>query len=373
MTDDTRDDHAMRHATESTRTYPCTTCGGELHFDIGEQRLKCPHCGNVQDLAEASGAVVEKDLQAAMAGLRASAVESLALVAGEKEVVCQNCGGHTTFTGTLTSTLCPYCVTPIQRDDIHDAPARLPVDGVLPFRVDDKAAKAQLEEWINGRWFAPSEFKQYSRTGSFASVYTAYFTYDAQATTAYSGQRGTNHTVTTGSGENRQTRTEIRWRGVSGSVHDTFDDVAVAANEGLDEGHVQALEPWPLAHVQPFSPEYVAGHLSRTYDRDVEACFTTAEQRMEVTITGTINRDIGGDHQRITSRRTNWSAMTFKHVLLPIWLLTVTYEGKPFQVMINGVTGEVQGQRPYSKVKIVAAVLVALIVVAIAVYLYAGA
>lgn len=362
--------HALRHETEATRTYPCTTCGGELTFDIGEQRLKCPHCGNVQDLAEASGQVGERDLATALTALRNRATDAQALVAGEKEVVCQNCGGHTTFTGTLTSTRCPYCVTPIQRDDIHDAPARIAIDGVLPFGVDDRQAKESLEEWINGRWFAPSEFKQYSRAGSFASVYTAYFTYDAEATTQYRGERGTNHTVTTGSGQNRQTRTETRWRSVSGTVHDTFDDVAVAANEGLDKDHVQELEPWPMEQVKPFSPEYVAGHLSRTYDHDVEACFVTAQARMEGIVTTAIQRDIGGDHQRISSQSTSWSGLTFKHVLLPIWLLTVTYDGKPFQVLINGMTGEVQGQRPYSKVKIAAAVLAALVIIAIIAVLY---
>ena len=43
-------------------------------------------------------------------------------------------------------------------------------------------------------------------------------------------------------------------------------------NGGFDQGRVAALEPWPTSTAKPFSPEYVAGHLSRTYDRDVEAC-----------------------------------------------------------------------------------------------------
>jgi DNA-directed RNA polymerase subunit RPC12/RpoP len=366
------DDHALRHDSQATRTYPCGTCGSQLRFDIGEQRLKCPHCGNVQDLREVSGTVEERDLHSTIGQLRAQAQQAQALVAGEKEVVCQNCGGHTTFTGTLTATRCPYCVTPIQRDDIHDAPARLAVDGVLPFKVDTSQAEHALKEWVSSRWFAPSEFKDYSRAGSFESIYTAYFTFDAEAATTYRGQRGDDHTVTTGSGENRQTRTETRWRNVSGNVHNSFDDVAVAANDGLDEGHLQALEPWPMDQVQPFSPEFVAGHLSRTYDHDVEACHAIAQTRMEAEITRTIERDIGGDHQRISAKETSWSGLTFKHVLLPIWLLTVTYEGKPFQVMINGATGEVQGQRPYSKVKIAVAVVLALIVVAILVVLFRG-
>jgi hypothetical protein len=65
-----------------------------------------------------------------------------------------------------------------------------------------------------------------------------------------------------------------------------------------------------------------------------------------------------------------WRNMTYKHLLLPLWLLTVIYDERPFQVYINGVTGEVHGARPYSKVKIAFAItagviLAILIIVAI--------
>ena len=76
---------------------------------------------------------------------------------------------------------------------------------------------------------------------------------------------------------------------------------------------------------------------------------------------GTVRRDIGGDQQRVHGKNTTWYDMTFKHVLLPIWLLAVIYGGKPFQVCINGFTGEVQGRRPYSTVKI--ALTITLVVV----------
>ena len=364
--------NAMLQEHQDTRTYPCGQCGGELQFHIGQQQLACPHCGNVQAFREATGAVEEKDLRSALRDLRTNREGAQALVAGEKEVVCQNCGGHTTFTGTLTSTKCPYCTTPIQRDDIQDAPARLPVDGVLPFRVDERAAKDKLQEWVSSRWFAPSEFKDYSSSGSFESVYTAYFTYDAQAETDYRGERGDDHTVTVGEGDDQRTETETRWRHASGRVHNTFDDVPVVANEGgLNLGYIAQLEPWPMEQVKPYSPEYVAGHLSRTYDNDVEECFDRAKQVMSSEIPRTVERDIGGDHQRIHQQTTTWSGLTFKHLLLPIWLLTVNFEGSTYQVMINGATGEVVGERPYSKVKIIATVA-AVIAVIVLLVLFLG-
>lgn len=354
---------AMHHVTESSRTYPCAACGGELHFDISTQLLKCQHCGSTHELREVEGTVEENDLSTAIAFARAGRSRAVAQVAGEKEIVCQNCGGHTTFSGALTANRCPYCATPIQRDDVHDAPERLPVDGVLPFQVDAKRATELIEEWIDSRWFAPSEFKRYNRTGSFESVYMAYFTYDADTSTRYAGERGVHYTVTVGSGDNRRTETRTDWTPVSGVVQNTFDDLAVFANDGFERSRVAKLEPWPTAQAKPYSPEFVAGHLCRTYDHDVEECFPEARQEMERRIEQHIRSDIGGDEQRIRSKQVHWMRTEYKHLLLPIWLLTVIYLDRPFQVYINGVTGEVHGQRPYSKVKIAVATVIALIVV----------
>ena len=70
----------------------------------------------------------------------------------------------------------------------------------------------------------------------------------------------------------------MNWYPVAGQVHNSFDDVTVLANDGFDHNRVTALEPWPTASARPFSAEYVAGHLCRTYDKDVEACFGEAQR-----------------------------------------------------------------------------------------------
>jgi predicted RNA-binding Zn-ribbon protein involved in translation (DUF1610 family) len=364
-------DRAVRHVTEQTRTYPCRQCGGQLEFDIGSQKLVCPHCGNAQNIVYDRRRVMpEHDYRKTVTTERSDGARRSTLVEGEKEVVCQNCGGHTTFAGTLTSTRCPYCATPIQRDDIHDAPARLPADGIMPFQVDRKKAEAALHQWIHSRWFAPNEFKKYNRTGSFASVYAAYFAYDADTDTRYEGQRGDNYTVTVGSGDNRRTETRTRWTSVSGEVHNIFEDLTVLANDGFDRKHVGELEPWPLDGARPFSAEYIAGHLCRTYDHDVEDCFGEARQRMEDEIKATVRHDIGGDRQDIDEMHTRFNALTFRHVLLPIWLLTIIFQGRPFQVFINGITGEVHGQRPYSAIKIAALVVLVLVIAVVGIVMY---
>lgn len=347
-------------------TRPCRNCNGQLKFDISTQKLRCPHCGSIEEIVHSAGAaVIERPFDASVIAGHGRIAGAETHLADEKEIVCQYCGGRTTFVGTLTATKCPYCATPIQRTDVHEAPDRLVVDGVLPFQITERAASELLDQWVKKRWFAPNEFKKYATQGSFSSVYSAYFTFDADATTDYRGERGVTRTRTVRQGNETKTVVETDWYPKSGRVHNTFDDVTVLANTGFDAKYVGQLEPWPTASLQPFSRDFMAGHLAKSYDRDIETCFGDARQRMEQEIDSTVRRDIGGDKQRVHHKNTQWSNLTYKHVLLPIWLLTVMYEGRAWQVFMNGATGEIHGERPWSKIKIAAAVIGVLIVVGI--------
>jgi len=81
--------------------------------------------------------------------------------------------------------------------------------------------------------------------------------------------------------------------------------------------------------------------------------------------------DIGGDRQRISGVDTEIGTLTFKHVLLPVWLAAYKYRGKTYRFVVNGRTGAVQGERPYSGWKIFFAVLFGLLIAGGLGYLFA--
>ena len=85
--------------------------------------------------------------------------------------------------------------------------------------------------------------------------------------------------------------------------------------------------------------------------------FEEARQKMADAIREDVRRRIGGDRQRIDKIQTRHDAITFKHLLLPVWMLAYRYNDKSFRVFVNAATGEVQGERPYSWVKITLLVL----------------
>ena len=125
------------------------------------------------------------------------------------------------------------------------------------------------------------------------------------------------------------------------------------------------LEPWPLDLAVPFNQQMLAGYLARTYDVELAACFREGKERIDAMVLQEVKERIGGDTQRIDSVDSRYEAITFKHLLLPVWLLAYPFGDKSYQVFINAATGEVQGERPWSAVKIAFAVLSGLLLLGI--------
>jgi DNA-directed RNA polymerase subunit RPC12/RpoP len=343
------------------RVFPCEGCGADLEFAIDVQDLRCPYCGFTKAIATSvDRRVEERDYHGALARIAGQRRLERAAPSDVVELRCEACGANVRFVGTLTASECAYCGAPIQRDGVHEAVDDIPVDGVLPFQVDERRAAANLRKWVGSRWFAPNEFLRRGAEGKFAGVYLPFWTFDTLTLVDYSGERGEHYWVTERrDGKEHRTR-HTRWYPASGSFRRFFDDVLVVAGRGLPERIMGKLEPWPLVACRPFGQGLLAGYFARTWDVPLDKGFAEAKGRIDRELRGDVTRRIGGDEQRIHAIRTDYAALTYKHLLLPVWLLVYRYEAKPYHVVVNAATGEVQGQRPYSFAKILLAVALAL-------------
>ncbi len=354
-----KDGGADSAETAKGRVFPCLGCGADLTFHIGLQKLKCPFCGHTESIdLDPTAEVVEKDFTALIERLvELRGTHGADRERGLKEVSCNACGAKIRFTGTLTSSECAHCGGPVQLENAHQADNRVPTDGLLPFTVDRKTATKNLAAWVRSLWFAPNEFKRRGAHGKFNGLYLPYWTFDSLTHTQFSGMRGTTYMVTVGSGKNRRTVTRIRWTPVSGQFQRFFDDVLVPAAGKFPPDRIRDLEPWPLKDTVPFDEKMLAGLMAMTYDLPPDVGFIQAKQRIDSLIREEICQRIGGNLQKVLSVRTSVDAVTYKHLLLPLWMLAYRYKQKTFQILVNAVTGEVQGDRPFSWVKIALAVL----------------
>lgn len=343
------------------RTFPCERCGADLTFHIGVQRLRCEHCGFEKALeVEPGRAVEEHDLEAALSGIARRRTEARPAPPGQQELRCESCGATVVFRGTLTASACAYCGEPVQREKAHAAaPDRIPVDGLLTFEVPADRAQGALRGWVAGRWFAPGEWKKRGVEGRLDGAYLPFFTFDAMTATRYAGERGDHYTVSVRQGSQTRTETRVRWTPAAGAFQRFFDDVLVPAFRSLPPGLLQALEPWPLARVVPFSEGALSGKLAHTYDLELPAGFGAARARIDAALLADVRGRIGGDVQRVHDLQTRYAGLTYKHLLLPVWLMAYRYRERSYRVAINAVTGEVHGERPWSPVKIALAVAAA--------------
>src|SRR5205807_8668710 len=218
-------------------------------------------------------------------------------------------------------------------------------------------AQKEVQQWLASRWFAPNALKKLAHQEGISGVYLPFWSYDSDTASNYRGERGEHYYETewyTDSDGKQQSREvqHTRWYSGSGQVARHFDDVLIAATRSVNEGRLNKLQPWDLKALCAYEPDYLAGFKAQRYQVELPAGFETAKKVMQVTIANDVRRDIGGDEQRILNVDTDYSNVMFRHLLLPVWIGAYRFQNKFSQVMVNARTGDVEGERPYSTVKI---------------------
>ena len=361
---------------DQAHRWPCPSCGSDLRYAPGTAQLVCDHCAATQAIAppkarDRDTALAEIDLARGLNDdLPAQAVEDV------RSSSCPNCGAVVEFSGANHAAQCPYCATPVVVDT--GAHRHIKPHTLLPFVLTETDARSALTKWLGSLWFAPNGLLEYSRKGrAMTGLYVPFWTFDADTTTRYTGQRGEHYyesrTVTVNVNGRSERRTEqvqrTRWYPAAGTVSRGFDEVITLASRSLPPRLGNELTPWDLTQLLPYNPDYLAGFQAEGYTIPLADGHGQARSQMDNVIVMDVRRDIGGDVQQITTLNTRYSNETFKHILLPIWTAAYKYNGRSFQFLVNGQTGEVQGQRPYSAWKIGFAVLFVAVVVIGAIYL----
>lgn len=365
----------MSQVTEAYR-WPCAACGSDLRYQPGTAELVCDHCAATQAIIPPKQRDVAKALQEIDLGLGladdlpASATEEV------RSTTCPSCGAVVEFSGARHANLCPYCATPVVVDT--GSHRHIKPHTVLPFVLTETAARAALTTWLGRLWFAPNGLVEYARKGrAMAGIYVPFWTFDAQTSTRYTGQRGEHYYETrmvtvnvNGRSERRSEQVQrTRWYPAAGTVARDFNDVITLASRSMPPRLGNELTPWELDKLLPYNPDYLAGFQAEGYTIPLSEGLASARSIMEGVIAMDVRRDIGGDVQQITTMNTRHSNETFKHILLPIWTAAYKYGGRSFQFLVNGQTGEVQGERPYSAWKIAFAVVIVAALALGAIYL----
>jgi len=344
--------------------FPCAQCGANLRYSPGQTWMSCSYCGHEQEIPGScetarATALAPMDLRRTLA-----APPPAAAMEETRVLNCTNCGAQVEFEPEVHAAECPFCGTPVVTGT--GTHRHIKPQGVLPFRLTEEAARAAFAKWLKGLWFAPNGLARYARGDNrFAGIYVPYWSFDADTRSSYRGERGTYYY--TGSGRNR--RRHIRWTPVSGGTRRRFDDLLVMAAQSLPRRYVRALEPWSLTDLKPYDTRFLSGFRAEGYTVALDQGWAIGRERMDEVIRDDVRRAIGGDVQRIHQIDTQTSKEMFKHLLLPIWVAAYRYRDRSYRFVVNAQTGQVRGERPWSKIKIALATILATLVVLGVIYL----
>lgn len=358
--------------------YSCVACGGEAVWNPTKQKLVCAFCGTEAPMPVTkdtpagmqSSDVVEHDLVAALNNMQG---EKRGWARAARMIKCQSCQAISVFDETKQAKSCEFCGASaiVGYDETDDV---IRPEGILPIQVSEPKARELIRAWYGKLWWAPNALKKGAMTDTAKGVYLPYWTFDAMVDARWQAEAGYHYYETESYYDNSEQKTRqvqrTRWEYTSGTLDHFFDDALVCGSKGVHEGLLRSIEPFPTTDkgsgaLKPYDPAYVSGWTVERYQIDLIAAAKKSRERMQNETTALCSQQIPGDTQRNLRVDANFSRQTFKHILAPVWLMSYTYGAKDFQVIINAVSGKLDGEYPKSWIKITLAVIAAIVVMLI--------
>lgn len=342
----------------------CPNCGATIVYDPETRGMFCEYCGYRREIPrpEDQASVQEIDFDAEVKR------ESFDWGVNKKTFVCQNCGGTTIYDALQTASVCPFCgstsILPAAEQNTI-APG-----GVCPFEIPMKSAGGLFKKWLNGRIFTPRAAKLQAKPDAFQGVYLPYWTFDTMTTSSFTGRAGFDRRVKRGD----SWETETDWRQVSGLYQEFVDDQLVVGSKRHEDSGVRKAEPFDFSKLIPYNPDLVAGFIAERYSVGLNDAWTEAQNwirnQLRSNIESYIRRTWHADRAASVSFSTQFDKITYKYILIPVWISSFVYKGKTFQFVVNGQTGKVGGKAPISALRVTLAILATLALIIALLYFF---
>nr|MDD6334983.1 TFIIB-type zinc ribbon-containing protein [bacterium] len=352
-----------RERTHEETDAKCPNCGATVLFDPATGGLKCEYCGWSAEVPppEEGREVCEMDFDTA------ESTGNYEWGAEKKMVICKSCGAQSVYDQLMVSDICPYCGATAVMQEVGQK--SLAPNGVCPFEISGKQAEQRFRTWLGRRWFTPGKAKKSVRADRFTGVYMPYWTFDCNTTSNYSARYGKDRRVK--QGDKYVTVTD--WYSCSGVYSRFFDDVLVNASSRQQDSDVRKVEPYNLKKGVPYQPEFVAGFVSERYSVGLKSGWEKGRGRIRSSLESEIGEQIRtryhADRVSGLNFSTRYANITYKYMILPLWMSSFRYKNKTYRFLVNGQTGKVGGKAPISWLRVLLAVAVGL---AILLLLYYG-
>ena len=330
--------------------YKCPACGGRMEFDSKTQHMKCLFCKTELSVEEYEAQQPEADLSQSpneengqwMAANDGSWQEG---EAGSFRVyACATCGGEIVGDLTEGAASCPFCGNPVVMKGQFSG--ELKPDYIIPFRHDKKAAKQAYYKHLEKKYFMPRVFKNENHIDEIRGIYVPFWLFDADVEASV--QYAMTETDSWESGGYIYTKSTEHAIYREGEV--AFAGIPCDCSKKMDDTLMEAIEPYHFRDAVPFRAAYLAGYVADRYDVDMQDCIARATKRAQASTEKEMKYGLQSKGTiTVKSNRIQVKSATYHYALYPVWILNTTWRGKQYTFAMNGQTGRMVGDLPFSR------------------------
>jgi hypothetical protein len=343
--------------TPAPQGHACTNCGSPV--DVGDRF--CNVCGAVQGGAHATAQQPEAPPM-------------------QISIVCKNCGARLNIAADQRSITCPFCDSNMVVESTDEETGRQPPEFVIGFAITPQQALEKFRQWLRASgMFRPGDLSTARIEEKLRGVYLPFWSFSMLARSRWTAQIGeywyrteTYTTIIDGKPAT-QTRTvqETEWWGLEGQHHNYYSGYLVSGSRGLQQEYAEKIKPFRLEAIKRYQPYFLAGWLSEEYSVARDDALPLCQQEFQRWEQHNIERFLPGDTYKHVLVNSEFSDMNSDLILLPVYLLSYRYGEKLFRFLLNGQTGKVAGDKPYSPMRIGMAVGIFIVLVVIVWFLFA--
>ena len=330
--------------TAARTDYKCPNCGAPTRFDVAAGGVECEHCGFVVKVqAQHVGR------QAGQAEFTLENLEQSRQGWGvtRRQLHCDACGAELELADNAITATCPFCAS--NQVNLRQAPGdHMRPRFLVPFKVEANDCQQRARVWLGRGWYHPKALASSAAIQPFTGVYLPFWTFSARVDASWRAEVGHERTeryYDSGS-KSWQTRVHIDWRWESGQAQANYNDLLVDGSSHTSKKLLDRIRPFGLDALVTYSPDYLAGWQAQVYDIPLETAWDQGKAVMRDSSKDQCRKSIHSSHVRNFSMAADFNDEAWRFILLPVYLTAYRYNERVFQVLVNGQTGAIGGQKP---------------------------
>ncbi|MGN0642825.1 MAG: hypothetical protein ACI4JJ_06735 [Huintestinicola sp.] len=351
---------------ESTVSYKCPNCGGDLRFNADGQNFICEWCSSDFTKAEVDKLCGEISPEEKQKAEEEETAERK--FAEDTDVyICSSCGAEVICDHETAASFCYYCHNPITLKGRLEGQYR--PEQMIPFKLSRLAAEKAFKDACKNKWFLPSDFLSDKQIEKMTALYVPFWLADCDVDAFIQGE-GKN-VISVRHGDTTVTTTKIYAVERGGKM--SYSGVPADGSKKIEDAVMDAIEPFDYNGLVPFSMTYLSGCYADKYDVEKSEVLGRIKERIDKSSEELLRNDIKG-YQSVTVKNKQIRILSTKwhYMLLPVWFMTYKYHGQIYSYAINGQTGKMAGKYPVSLPKALGFGAAIGLILALAVFLTGG-